>query len=198
VLIFELESFPIEQTRDLDGLEERLGRWFIAHPFPVRLLAYSRPFDISPALDVLQAGRERLAPVMELVEALLPTLRAYANGASSAPPRPADALSVVSDAAYATFTAICAAGLPQLSDDPDQGTAQEWLLLGEILGRIVWSASHLDSLGAFYRTLAERQLRSARYILICWEPADAQPREIQSSPPMRPDGGYGAGIESPR
>ena len=181
MLILELESFPIEQTQDLDALEERLGRWFIAHPFPVRLLAYSRPFNITPALDVLRAGRARMAPVIELVEALLPALRGLAAGTPTAQPRPADALSAVSDDAYAAFTTICAAGLPQLIDAPDQGTVAEWLLLGDILGRIVWSASHLDSLGAFYRTLAERQLRSARYILICWEPADAQPREIQSS-----------------
>jgi hypothetical protein len=47
--IFQLGSFPIDQIDEPDRLAWSLGEWFKDRPYPVRLLAFSRPFDMRPA-----------------------------------------------------------------------------------------------------------------------------------------------------
>lgn len=178
--IFQLESFPIEQTHDLDALEEGLGRWVMDHPWPMRLLAYSRPFDIAPALDALTSTRQQDAPAMEIVEALLPGLESLAEGRRP-PAALAAAVAGLSEEAAAVLAAICSAALPRIIDAPAQASAAEWRTLAKVLARLVWAQPLLDDLGSFYREMAARQLRSASYYLITWEPAEAQAREIASS-----------------
>lgn len=180
MLILELESFPLEQVTDVNEIEMRLGQWVMAHPFPVRLLAYSHRFDIRPALRKIQLMQRELTPAVQMARALLPSLRALTTGDVTAP-HPADAVEDLDAPSYALLRAICSDGLSRIIDDPESATATEWLLLGEVMETLIWPRPYLDDMAAFYEALGAQHLRAATYIVITWEPVNAQAQEIIDS-----------------
>ena len=57
---FKLTSLPIEQIGDLDGFEWKLGQFFAARTYPVRLVATSRPFAMDAPIRALQREQHDL------------------------------------------------------------------------------------------------------------------------------------------
>ncbi|MBC8163002.1 MAG: hypothetical protein H7Z42_17480, partial [Roseiflexaceae bacterium] len=73
--ILQLDSFPIDQARDLTTVEQALGAWAAGRPYPWRLLAYSRRFDMQPVIAATQQRVRRLAPFAEAAAPLLRAIR---------------------------------------------------------------------------------------------------------------------------
>ena len=67
---FQLESFPLECVRSLDDLEWSFGEWFMDRPYPVRLLAYSRAFDMRPARHLIEHHIGDLAVLIDATSTL--------------------------------------------------------------------------------------------------------------------------------
>lgn len=180
MLIFELDSFPIEQVRDLDMLETDLSRFFTDNPYASRVLIYSHGFAMDGAIAQIDARLRGLAPIVALADALLPSLRALTVGDTTLP-HPADVLVDLPDELYDALSEICAAALPSLLDNPEAAGAAEWLALGEMLEARIWTRPELLDLRHFYGRLSEQRLRAATYLLIVWEPATAHPQQILDS-----------------
>lgn len=182
-------SFPIDQQDDLPGLEQRLAEAAGALPFPFRLLALSRGFNLAQPLArnlSRQRALERLGhgvqPVLEQIAALLRG-EAHADPGAMLRALPADLTGQL---------------LSMLAHDP---LLQQVLTSAEIAdgdeARVLWAALHdtLSSLlGAllwrlplskhmeeFYRVLQSRQLRSATYLLITWEPPHVSSQAVATT-----------------
>ena len=68
---FKLTSRPIEQIDDLDGFEWKLGEFFAARTYPVRLIVRSRPFDMDVLVRALQREQHDLRRLARIVKPLL-------------------------------------------------------------------------------------------------------------------------------
>lgn len=178
MLILELESFPIEQARNLDALEERLGQWVLAHPFPMRLLAYSHPFDMAAPLQRVRRLIQDLAPLRRAARELRPALRRLLEAPDSGRVAAAATLRRLDTGPMRAIESLCADGLEGLASDPAGASAEQWMLLGRRLEAALWRAPYLDELERFYEALAQRHVRAATYILITWEPPEVQAAEL--------------------
>ena len=79
---FKLTSLHIEQIDDLAAFEWRLGQFFAAHAYPVRLIATARPFSMAEPMQALThelRDQKRLARIAE------PLLRAVDDLLQGAP-----------------------------------------------------------------------------------------------------------------
>ncbi len=181
MLILELTSFPIEQVNDLAAFEQGLGRWFLDNAFPSRAIGYSFAFNIAPALHRIHQLQYGMAPFADLARLLMPSLRALLAGDATAR-HPADVVEGLSARTFTALSSLCGeGGLRRIVDNPDEALSAEWLLLGEALETLLWSWPYLEDYATFYTVLAERHLRAATYIIITWEPSDADPRTIIDS-----------------
>ncbi|MBX0331083.1 hypothetical protein K2Z83_25865 [Oscillochloris sp. ZM17-4] len=178
--ILEMESFPIEQVRDLQRLELDLAQFVSTHQMPMRFLFSAHGFAMDIPIAQIDARLRDLAPIGALADALLPSLQALTVGDASQP-HPADVVAGLSDELDAVLADICATALPVILDDPEAASAAHWLALGEVLESLIWTRPELYDLRHFYTKLAERRLRAATFILIIWEPPTANVEEIINS-----------------
>src|SRR5688572_8033501 len=84
--ILQLSSFPIEQAGSLQNVEQKLADWFAALTYPVRLLAFSRPFDLRPAIARLLRDQRDLAQLAQIVAPLMQAIDARLDGQAGADP----------------------------------------------------------------------------------------------------------------
>jgi hypothetical protein len=190
MLLLDIAPLPLEQEPDLDGFERRLGDWLAERRYPMRLLAYADTFDMRPAVERLEDRQRRLRHLRAASSTLLPVLSALlvddlddllTPPTITSDPAPimaqaaalVEGLPTVQQEALATL-----AQLPSLTLDPFLTTLDEWLTLGERLEEALWAVPVLHDLTGFYRDLGQGAVRSARYILIVWNPPDVQDREV--------------------
>ncbi len=174
MLIVQLESFPIEQIRDLELLEWQLGSWAAGRAYPWRLLAYSRPFDMQPLVKMTQGKVRDLLP---LAEAANPMLRAvHAHGEGMQAQRPIDALNALSPA-YRERLAAVVRDVPiftALLNRPERASEETWQAFATALAQVLWPVPWLKEMVQFYETLGQKHLRSASFYLLIWDSPDVQ------------------------
>lgn len=174
--ILQLSSFPIEQAPNIEHVEQKLADWFATLTYPVRLLAFSRSFDLRPAIARLVHDQRDLNNLSRIVGPLMHEIDALLDGQADADPAaavaalPADDLGLLLD---------LFAGEPMLQrmvlHEEDVGgddTATLWGSLADALDSILWRLPWMKENVRFYEELARRHLRSATYILITWEPPE--------------------------
>src|SRR6266487_2745582 len=157
--IFELESFPIEQITNLDGLSNDLAAWFVSRDFPVRLFGYSRAFNLQPAIE---RSRKHQAPRDRLRAVLTPLLReiaAWTKGHVDADP-----YTTLADLSAATQEVLTQAitrpptfqQLRALSPNtpPDEARAH-WTAFADAIERLVWQLPWMKEMIRFYTTMEE-------------------------------------------
>ena len=54
--LFDIASVPIDLVGDLDRFEERLGGFFTARDFPMRLIAHSTAFPMHEPIAAVRDG----------------------------------------------------------------------------------------------------------------------------------------------
>jgi hypothetical protein len=185
--IIRLSSFPIEQEPDLAGLEWRLGAWFAARTYPVRLLAYSRRFNMRPAVDALGREIASVQALMQLVEPLLRTIDAWLAGDPGADPAQAmNRMAVVDQARllalFADLPLVQQALASAAQGQLDRAAARAlWSTVGEALAAIVWPLPWMKEQVRFYEALQQRYVRSTTYLLLTWEPPDVSAGQIAAT-----------------
>ncbi len=176
---FQLTSFPLEQVRDLDDLAWSFGNWFSERAYPVRLLAFSRPFDMRPARASLD---RQVADLGLLVDATRDLRRQIDCILHQGDAHPDLALRALATERQEDLVALCRAApsvvtaLREVLASPDEpGTPQLWKLLALALDYYGWPLSWLREGQRLYDTLGERHLRRADYLLLTWEPPNVGP-----------------------
>jgi hypothetical protein len=192
MLILDVPSFPIESyLHDLPGLERRLASWCADLDFPVRLLTFSRPFDMTPAVARLNRGQSGM--VQQLHRAMQPLLGSIAGllAAAEAGTTPARSPSSVVamlepdvraqlDALFAhTFLldrALASDGAPPLV------AAEHWLRVADALRQVVWPVPLIKEQARFYETLQQRAYaRGVRHVLLAWPGEGTSPEAVVAS-----------------
>lgn len=175
--IFKLTSYPIEQIRDLQSLEWRLGQWAASISFPWRLLVYSRPFDMQPVIQRVRGDERAVQQIATRVLPILQAVRALVDDRSDAP-HPAEVVSALSADARAQIHDLVAdiPAFVALLDDPWAEDAP-WTSFATALASVVWALPWLKDIGAFYEDLGRALLRSVEHYIVTWDdgrvPADA-------------------------
>lgn len=181
--ILELSSFPIEQHPDLDGLERRLGEWFAQRSYPVRLLAASQGFPMEPVIAHVRQVQAREVAFARRIERFRREVAAFLVAEPDAHPLGAfQALSTLDQGAlldlFGTTDALRAVLLADALDDCD---APAWLAIAEALDALLWRVPWAQEMERFYTHLGEQHLRSARYLLLTWEPPEVNSAAIANS-----------------
>ena len=174
--ILQLSSFPIEQAPNIEHIEQKLADWFAMLTYPVRLLAFSRAFDLRPAIARLVRDQRDLGNLSRIVGPLMHEIDALIDGQPGANPAaavavlPADELGLLLDL-FANEPML----QRMLLHDEEMGGDDAptlWGSLGDALDSILWRLPWMKENVRFYEELARRHLRSATYILITWEPPE--------------------------
>src|SRR6266545_70045 len=174
--ILQLSSFPIEQAPNIEHIEQKLADWFAMLTYSVRLLAFSRAFDLRPAIARLDRDQRDLGNLSRIVGPLMHEIDALIDGQPGANPAaavavlPADELGLLLDL-FANEPML----QRMLLHDEEMGGDDAptlWGSLGDALDSILWRLPWMKENVRFYEELARRHLRSATYILITWEPPE--------------------------
>lgn len=183
--ILRLNSFPIEQIADLDGLERKLGDWFAARDYPTRLLAYSRRFDMRDASQRVARDQRPLQELARIADPILVAIDARLQGDSSADPGAAlRALSAQDVALLLDLFADAPVVQHALAAIDDMAWAEQsvvWGLLADGLSALLWRLPWMKEQARFYDALSRRHLRSANYLLLTWEPVDVSEAAIAAT-----------------
>lgn len=182
--IFHLSSFPIEQERSLAGAEGRLTQLFATLDFPIRLLAFSRAFDIRPAIARLNRNQRELNELSRITKSLTSEIDRFLNDDEDADPNkivqamPADALGLLLD----LFSNEISVQQLLLQDESisDADATVLWGSLADAIDSILWRLPWMKEQGRFFEELQRRHLRSSTYIVITWEPPDMSPEALVS------------------
>lgn len=171
MLILKLDSFPVEQVPDAAQFEQGLGGYVADLPFPVRLLAYSRPFAIAPAIARLAAEINDILPLALASNGLLRAVRSLVEQ-EPGEPHPAEVVQELAPEPLALLQAVLG-GVPAFAaalDTPWLASETAWKALATSLSSILWPLPWLKEQRRFYEELARSQLRSAEYYLVAWPP----------------------------
>jgi hypothetical protein len=171
--VFQLNSFPCDQSEAYDTLAGSFGGWFSERAFPVRLLAFNRACDLRRPRAQLDQQMRKLGRVTEAAALLRREIEQLARAGAG---RPQLALSQLDGASRDAIRELCAPApamaleLAAVLQGESQGELAFWELLGHALDFSGWSLPWLRDAGRFYQALEERHLRSASYQLLTWEP----------------------------
>lgn len=174
--ILQLSSFPIEQAGNIEHVEQKLADWFATLTYPVRLLAFSRAFDLRPAIARLIRDQRDLNNLSRIVGLLMQEIDALLDGDPAANPvaaiaaLPADELGLLLD----LFANEPMLQRMLLQDEEMGGDDADvlWGSLADALDSILWRLPWMKENVRFYEELQRRHLRSATYLLITWEPPE--------------------------
>src|SRR6266545_5330767 len=183
--ILQLSSFPIEQAPNIEHIEQKLADWFAMLTYSVRLLAFSRAFDLRPAIARLVRDQRDLGNLSRIVGPLMQEIDALIDGQPGANPAaavavlPADELGLLLDL-FANEPML----QRMLLHDEEMGGDDAptlWGSLGDALDSILWRLPWMKENVRFYEELQRRHLRSATYILITWEPPEVSAASIAAT-----------------
>lgn len=167
--ILHMNSFPIEQVEDLQALEERLGGWFAAREYPIRLIAHSHSFDMQPAIRRLRRDQAYFQDLARAAEPLLEAVDAHLAAPTEAVAHPATVVQTL-PAAQQNLLAQVFGGADVLQHAMESEGMAEWALLADALARVLWPLPWMKEMIRFYEALGERHIRSSTYLLLTWEP----------------------------
>jgi hypothetical protein len=172
--ILRLNSFPIEQTRNIQQLEERLGSWFASRNFPVRLLAYSHAFNMTPAIQRVRRDMESLVTLAQAADPLLSAtdaLLAQAGGANGHRP-PWEVFGSLPDQQQQLLRDVFANQATVLETALAKQERGSWATIADALATVLWPLPWMKEMIRFYEHLTLRHIRSVTYVLIAWHPSE--------------------------
>lgn len=183
MLIIHLESFPIEQMQSLEALEVQLGAWAADRTASWRMLAYSRPFDMQPLVQVTTSKVRTLQPIAEVVAPVLHAVRQDLAVRGDAFPEAVSVVAGLSSEHRARLLNIVR-GLPAFQaviTHPEEASPATWQAFASALAGVVWQIPWLKEMVRFYEALGAKHLRSANYYLLVWNVLDTQAEAVCTS-----------------
>lgn len=182
----QINSFPIEQISNLEGLEWRLGQWFAGTPFPVRQIATSRPFDMSRPLQQMQRKTNHLQRLVSIVKPLMDSIDHWLNHHTGDPQLVIDHLkdderTFVLEAFRAhPQLQIRMAKMFQPAAQIPADADQYWIDCADALSSLLWPLGWQIEMQRFYQQLQQGRLRAIDHYVMTWEPATMDGAVIQS------------------
>ena len=177
--ILQLSSFPIEQMRNLQQLEERLGQWFAGKSYPVRLLAFSHTFDMSKPTRRIRSDMEQITALGAAAEPVLHAIDAHLAKRDGVPP-PWDVFQRLSPRHQQAFHEVFR-GQTVLEQAIATQDMRLWVAIGDALATVLWPLPWMKEMIRFYEALTMRHIRSATYMLLTWEPDTTSPESIANT-----------------
>jgi hypothetical protein len=179
--IYASDSFPIDQERDLDLLEERLGQWHAECDFPTRWIGLNQGFDLAAVRRRVGEKLHACVAIQRTIHPLIVAVDAVIAGAEH------DLYAVVAEFSpdqHATLTRLVRETLgfvPPWEGDPADVAIDAWFDLADALEALTWPIPWLHELRRFYETLEQGWVRRAAYYLLTWEGANVQPESIEAT-----------------
>jgi len=176
--LFDIASVPIDLAGDLDRFEERLGHFFTARDFPMRLIAHSMAFPMHEPIAAVRAVTHRIESLYTRTRALRAAIDAWCQDHASI--NLADTLQALAAREREDLAALLGETCPQFAACRD-GSADvaQWeafvAAIDLLFWRIPWARQAVD----MYQVMERRVLRAVQYILVTWEPADVPEMAIR-------------------
>ena len=176
--LFDIASVPIDLVGDIDRFEERLGAFFTARDFPMRLIAHSTAFPMHEPIAAVRDTTHRAESLYVRTRSLREAIDSWCRDHSAV--NLADTVRALDERTYAELR-------DQLHDDgfdlaacfaPNTDATQWEAFVGAVdllFWRIPWARQAVE----MYRVMERRVLRAVQYILITWEPADVSEMAIR-------------------
>ena len=166
---YQLASFPIQQAGPLAGVETKLAQGVAGRTYPMRFIARSRPFEMTPPL---RAVRGRAGDIARLSRHAQPLLDAVENrdwvGAASA-------LSWLPDDVQEQLARVCEPDDLRFVADaaPDHpALARVWRRIATSVRRASWALPWLHEQARFYEALEQRHMRQTDFTMLAFAPPE--------------------------
>ena len=176
--LFDIASVPIDLVGDMDRFEERLGHFFTARDFSMRLIAHSTAFPMHEPIAAVRAGTHQLERLYARTRSLRGAIDAWCRDHSAV--NLAEALAALDGRAREELTSLIGASCPALAACLD-GTADEtqWEQFVAAVDLLFWRIPWARQAVEMYQVMERRVLRAVQYILMTWEPADVSEMAIR-------------------
>jgi hypothetical protein len=176
--LFDIASLPIDLVGDLDRFEERLGAFFTARDFPMRLIAHSTAFPMHEPVAAVRDSVHRTESLYVRTRALREAIDAWcldhhavnlADALHTLGEREAEELRDQLRESGFELARCCAATV-------DVATWEAFVAAVDLVfWRVPWARQAVE----MYEVMERRVLRAVQYILLTWEPADVSEMAIR-------------------
>ena len=176
--LFDIASVPIDLVGDLDRFEERLGAFFTARDFPMRLVAHSTAFPMHEPIAAVRDATHRVESLYARTRALRAAIDTWCHDHAAVDL--ADALLALDERAYDELRVqLREVGFDLASCFAERVDIAQWeACIGAVdllFWRIPWARQAVE----MYELMERRVLRAVQYILMTWEPADVSEMAIR-------------------
>jgi hypothetical protein len=176
--LFDIASVPIDLVGDLDRFEERLGAFFTARDFPMRLIAHSTPFPMHEPIAAVRDTTHRVESLYARTRTLREAIDAWSHHHDGV--RLADALRSLDQRTYDELKAqLQEAGVALEPLLVEQVDTVEWESFVAAIDLSFWRIPWAREAMRMYELMERRVLRAVQYILLTWEPADVSEMTIR-------------------
>jgi hypothetical protein len=176
--LFDIASVPIDLVGDLDRFEERLGGFFTARDFPMRLIAHSTPFPMHEPIAAVRNTIHRIESLYVRTRPLREAIDAWcqdhavvdlANVLRALDARERDELR----------TQLHEFGFELASCAGDGAGVAQWEAFIAAMDLVFWRVPWARQAVEMYQLMEHRVLRAVQYIMLTWEPADVSEMAIR-------------------
>ena len=176
--LFDIASSPIDLVGDLDRFEERLGAFFTARDFPMRLFAHSTAFPMHEPIAAVRDATHRVESLYVRTRGLREAIDAWCLDHAAV--NLAEILLAMDEREYEELRAqlqLNGFGLSScFAEGADEAQWEQFVAAVDLLfWRIPWARQAIE----MYQLMERRVLRAVQYILLTWEPADVSEMAIR-------------------
>ncbi|NTU78144.1 MAG: hypothetical protein HGA45_01865 [Chloroflexales bacterium] len=176
--LFDIASLPIDLVGDLDRFEERLGAFFTARDFPMRLIAHSTAFPMHEPVAAVRESIHRIESLYVRTRTLREAIDAWCLDHDAV--NLAAALHALGERERGELAAELGAIRPDLPASLDgSATAEQWEAFVAAVDLVFWRIPWAREAVRMYEVMERRVLRAVQYILLTWEPADVSEMAIR-------------------
>jgi hypothetical protein len=176
--LFDIASSPIDLVGDLDRFEERLGAFFTARDFPMRLFAHSTAFPMYEPITAVRDAIHRVESLYVRTRGLREAIDAWCLDHNAV--NLAETILALDEREYEELRAqLQLNGFALAScftEHTDEAQWEQFVAAVDLLfWRIPWARQAIE----MYQLMERRVLRAVQYILLTWEPADVSEMAIR-------------------
>lgn len=176
--LFDIASVPIDLVGDLDRFEERLGDFFFARDFPMRLIAHSSTFPMHEPIEAVRAQTHRAESLYTRTRSLREAIDAWCLDHTAV--NLADALSMLGDRERIELVAQLSETCAELPDCINgMASVAQWEAFVAAVDLLFWRIPWAREAVRMYEVMERRVLRAVQYILLTWEPPDVAEMAIR-------------------
>jgi hypothetical protein len=176
--LFDIASVPIDLVGDIDRFEERLGGFFAARDFPMRLIAHSTAFPMHEPIATVRASTHQTESLYIRTRTLREAIDSWCRD-----PAPGSLHAALCDLDAQTYadlaTQLHTVGFELAAYTAEVADGAQWDAFVAAVDLVFWRVPWAREAVRMYELMERRVLRSVQYILITWEPDDVSEMAIR-------------------